>query len=167
MGPSIPDFAGMAGFGIAGYQPECTALTENAFEGNWAAAIALYHAYIWGGACAYNQVSNNRIKRFAGNGIMAEALWGAGTLADSGVSGNNVEDNGNDGILIEPAGANAANSSVDNEAEGNHTNDCEDNTYLIASGPGTALTWNTWFNNIGSLSSPTGLCTPCSGHHHD
>jgi hypothetical protein len=105
-------------------------------------------------------VSNNRIKRFAGNGIVAEAYSGIGTLPYSSISGNDVEENGNDGILIEESSGNAYNSLVDNEAEGNHVNDCEDDTYQLPSGAGTAGTFNVWFNNIGSLSSPAGLCAP-------
>jgi hypothetical protein len=88
---------------------------------------------------------------------------GTGTLAVSSISGNDVEDNGNVGILIEEGASNFYNSLVDNEAEGNHTNDCEDDT---TSGTGTLGTLNTWFNNIGSLSSPAGLCAPGGGHHH-
>jgi hypothetical protein len=118
------------------------------------------------------QVSNNRIKRFAANGIVAETttpLPGTGTLVESSISGNDVEDNGNDGILIEEGAPNLFNSLVDNETEGNHTNDCEDDTHLLPGAPffGTAGTYNTWFNNIGRLSVPAGLCAPGSGHHHD
>jgi hypothetical protein len=50
--------------------------------------------------CYQCQVSNNRIARFAGNGIVAESASCASTLQWSGVSGNIVEDNGLDGILI-------------------------------------------------------------------
>jgi parallel beta-helix repeat protein len=116
-----------------------------------------------GGACGFCEVTNNRVKRFAGNGIVAEASSGTGTLFASGISGNNVEHNGNDGILIEAAAVafNGANLLLDNEAEGNSVNDCEDDT----TGTSTAGTANVWFNNIGSLSSPAGLCAPGSGHH--
>jgi hypothetical protein len=117
------------------------------------------------GPAAFCLVSNNSIKRFAGDGIVAKASSGTGMLAQSEISGNVVEDNGNDGILIEAATtANSLNSLLHNEAEGNHTNDCEDDT---TSGSGTLGTLNTWFDNIGRLSSPAGLCTPDSGHHHD
>jgi len=106
--------------------------------------------------CQECQVSNNRIKRFAGNGIVAEAS----TLEDSGVTGNQVEENGLVGILIEAAD-NYYNTLVDNQAEDNHTNDCEDDT----TGSLTANTDNTWFNNHGNLSSPNGLCAPGRWHH--
>jgi len=43
--------------------------------------------------------------------------------------------------------------------------DCQDTS--LATGPGYTLgTHNTWFNNIGNLSSPNGLCTPGRGHDH-
>jgi parallel beta-helix repeat protein len=116
-----------------------------------------------GGLCTQCQVSNNRIKRFAGNGIVAETtppLPGPATLFQSSISGNDVEDNGNDGILIEEGDPNFSNAVVDNEAEGNHVNDCEDDTYLMGGGTGTVGTFGTWFNNIGSLSLPAGLCAP-------
>jgi parallel beta-helix repeat protein len=118
-----------------------------------------------GQACGFCEVTNNRVKRFAGNGIAAESSSGTGTLFASSISGNEVEDNGNDGILIEAASVNwnAVNSLLDNEAEGNHVNDCEDDT----TGGGTLLTGNTWFNNIGSLSHPAGLCAPGAGHYYE
>ena len=116
-------------------------------------------------ACVACQVSNNTVKGFAGNGIVAETsgtLPGTTTLGQSSISGNDVEGNGNDGILIEEGANNIGNTVVDNKAKGNHTNDCEDDTYLLSIGPpfGTAGTENTWFNNIGSLSLPAGLCAP-------
>jgi parallel beta-helix repeat protein len=257
-GSSDAGFVGMAGFGIAGQSPAAAGITENEFDGNLAAAIALqsaqstqitkntsetdgsfavfvggifnsfshnqgqgfgakgfkllplttpsghadaaidaggdtqslqitdndlkqgeapnyngiaFSAMFGSGVCAQCQVSNNRIKRFAGNGIVAETTEaspaGSGTLFQSSISRNDIEDNGNDGILIEEGSANFSNSLVDNEAEDNHVNDCEDDTNLIPSGTGTAGTHNTWFNNLGSLSVPAGLCAPGSGHHHD
>jgi hypothetical protein len=127
-------------------------------------------------ACEDCVVSNNRIKRFAGNGIVAEAAEGTGTLYLSSISGNEVKDNGNDGILMElsrvPVNTRAAETSeaynsdnalLHNEAEGNHNYDCEDDT----TGSMTAGTANIWFNNIGSLSSPRGLCTLGKWHDHD
>jgi parallel beta-helix repeat protein len=142
-------------------------------EGKTTGYSGIAFTTIFGGSpCENCPVSNNRIKRFAANGIVAEA--GAdpppvipGTLQASSISGNDVEENGNVGILIEGSPANSGNSVVDNEAEHNHTNDCEDETNLIPSGTGTAGTYNTWFNNLGSLSLPAGLCAPGSGHHHD
>jgi parallel beta-helix repeat protein len=129
-------------------------------------------------ACYMCQVSNNRIKRFTGNGIVAEPVSCASTLQWTGVSGNDVEDNGNVGILIgatpcasPPSPYNQFNefiSLVDNEAQGNHVNDCEDDTTGGGYTPiGTLGTANTWFNNIGNSSSPAGLCTPGRGHNHD
>jgi hypothetical protein len=118
------------------------------------------------GVCSNCEVSNNTVKRFAGNGIVAETkgtLPGSPTLGSSMISGNDVEHNGNDGILIEEGDGNYHNTVADNQAEGNHMYDCEDDTYLITPPPfspitGTAGTANTWFNNIGSLSDPAGLC---------
>ena len=110
-------------------------------------------------ACSVN---NNKVKRFPKNGIVAEDS--TGTLYDSTISGNDVEDNGQDGILIEgPASTyNYGNVLFGNKAEGNHVNDCEDDT--TGTGSGTPPTANTWFNNIASSSLPTGLCTPGTWH---
>jgi len=255
VGAGLIPFAGMAGFGIAGLGASGAAITENKFEGNWAAAmdflacialevtkntsekdgafavvsgtgssflsqnqgrdfrpkaplpltgppqvqadaaidvgeasflqindndledgrttgysgIAFTTVFPGGYYCVFCQVSNNRISRFAGNGIMAEASSGSGTLTNSGISGNDVKENGNVGILIEESTGNSGNTVVANEVRGNDTNDCEDDSYLTSPSPpvGTAGTINTWFNNIGSLSLPAGLCTPGRGHHHD
>jgi hypothetical protein len=121
--------------------------------------------------CFMCQVSNNKVKRFSGNGIVAEEASCASTLQWSGVSGNIVEDNGKDGILIgatpcpsAPGPNNKYNqyiSLVDNIAQGNGGNDCEDDT--VGGGYTPVLTLgraNTWSNNIGSLSHPNGLCSP-------
>jgi parallel beta-helix repeat protein len=102
-----------------------------------------------------SNVIGNTIKRFPGNGIVAESQTAA-ALYDSMISGNEVEDNGQDGILIEAGSDSYDNVLFGNKTEGNHTNDCEDDT----TGSGTLATANTWFNNIGSSSNPTGLCTP-------
>ena len=66
------------------------------------------------------------------------------------------------GILIGASPYNYYNTLVDNQAEDNHTNDCEDDT----TGTFTANTANTWFNNNGNLSLPNGLCAPGDRHHH-
>ncbi len=133
-------------------------------------------------------VKNNRIKCFPGTGILAElseivtdAPLPLGTLTSSLILGNEVEDNGLDGIYIDGFVAlNAGNQLFDNEAEGNQRFDCHDDTSEfspasgssatggeIALGPGTAGTWNRWFNNTGNSSSPTGLCTPGKRHDRD
>ena len=242
------DFVGSSGFGIAGGTEEGTSITENAFEGNLAAAIAFYEAeyaeinnntskddgsflvcsdceytffdhnqgrdfgakgflpvpyfvnadaaidlfyynYVlqindnvleegktpnYNGiafsnlrwytsptgydtadyVCEYCQVSNNTVKGFAGNGIVAEPYEAESTLYYSFISRNVVEDNGNDGILIGNAPDNEYNSLFDNKAKDNHVFDCADDT----TGPLTLGTWDTWFNNIGALSHPGRLC---------
>jgi len=110
-------------------------------------------------------VRNNKIKGFPGNGIVAEVLSGTpsmGTLYGSWIVGNEVRDNGMDGIFIEGAGVNNQNILLlDNEAEGNHV-DCQD----TSKGLGTLGTRNDWFNNTGNSSSPAGLCTPGRRHDH-
>jgi parallel beta-helix repeat protein len=108
----------------------------------------------------YSHVSNNTITRFAGNGIVAQPAVSApyyeySTLYLCMIAHNDVEDNGKDGILIGNGEYNYYNAVFDNKAEGNGRNDCEDDTVNDL----TAGTYNTWFNNIGSLSSPGGLCT--------
>jgi hypothetical protein len=116
--------------------------------------------------CIYCQVSNNTIRRFAGNGIVAEATDTYGTLGYSLVSLNAVEDNGNDGILIGNAPDNNFNSLFDNYGEDNQVFDCADDTpptVLL----GTLSTADTWFSNVGRLSYPTGLCTHGRRHYHD
>ncbi len=112
-------------------------------------------------------VKDNKIKRFPGNGIVVEESGGTGTLQFASISGNEVEDNGADGILIENSTDNSGNVLWDNEAEGNPTNDCEDDSGMTTPGTGTAGTHNTWFNNIGTTSSPNRLCSPGRSHDHD
>jgi hypothetical protein len=109
--------------------------------------------------CSQCMVSNNTIKRFGGSGIVAEAYGSSFTLEYSMISKNDVEDNGQDGILIGNASgeANAYNQVFDNKAKGNAPFDCEDDTYTY--GSLTLTTYNTWINNIGPLSYPTGLCS--------
>jgi hypothetical protein len=115
-------------------------------------------------------VKDNTIKEFKGNGIVAETDTTVtptlGMTRYSSIVGNEVEDNGQDGIFIQ--GADVYNSNVslfDNEAEGNHVFDCQDTS--LATAPGYTLgTHDTWFNNLGNLSSPKGLCTPGRGHDH-
>lgn len=117
-------------------------------------------------------VKNNQICRFPGTGILAELYAGSGavgTLNFSVVLGNQVEDNGQDGIhFTYPAGSggistvNGGNQLFDNVAEGNREYDCQDDT----SGTGTATTGNTWAHDTGNLISPTGICAPGKGHDH-
>jgi hypothetical protein len=113
-------------------------------------------------------IKNNYIKGFKSNGIVAETDPTAttGMTRYSSIVGNEVEDNGQDGIFIEGAGVYNSNISLfDNEAEGNRVFDCQDTS--LATGPGYTLgTHNTWFNNIGNLSYPKGLCKPGRGHGH-
>ena len=111
-------------------------------------------------------VKNNKIKGFPGNGIVVEELSGVGTLNNCSIAGNEVQDNGLDGILIEgPASTdNYGIFLFENEAEGNHVFDCADD---MTKGFGTLGTGNNWSNNTGNLSYPTGLCTPGRRHDHD
>jgi len=114
-------------------------------------------------------IKDNRIKGFKQDGIVAETDPTAttGMTRYSSIVGNEVEDNGQDGIFIEGAGVYNSNISLfENEAEGNHVFDCQDTS--LATGPGYTLgTHNTWFNNLGNLSYPKGLCTPGRGHDRD
>ena len=121
-------------------------------------------AFVWyspppGPANSHLYLTNNTVRGFAGNGIIA---W-SNTLSATLILGNEVEDNRSGGILIEESAGNVGNSFFDNEAEGNSNNDCEDDT----SGSGTLGRGNTWFHNTGNLSVPTGLCTPGNWHDRD
>jgi hypothetical protein len=110
--------------------------------------------YVVGTFCS---VTNNRIARFAGNGIVAEPT-SASTLQVCQITQNDIEDNGGVGILIGNASANQYNQIMDNRVEENHVYDCEDETAGTLSG--TPPTANTWFNNSRGVSSPNGLCGP-------
>jgi parallel beta-helix repeat protein len=110
--------------------------------------------------CEYCQVSNNTVRGFAGSGIVAQPT-SPSTLQASMVSRNYIEDNGEGGILL--GNSSYYNQLEDNKAQGNHPNDCEDDT--APNGSYTAETYNTWINNSGSLSSPTGLCSPGGWWH--
>ena len=110
-------------------------------------------------------VINNKIREFPGHGIMAKDTSGGGTLTNSSIIGNEVFDNGVDGIFMEGTLAfNYGNDLFDNIAGDNTNYDCKDGTN---GGFGTLGTSNFWFNNLGSLSSPTGLCTPVTLPDHD
>lgn len=103
--------------------------------------------------CGYCQESNNGIKGFTGNGIVAEPYASDATLYYSLISRNQVEENGNHEILIGLAPGNEYNSLFYNKGVGNRGFDCEDDTTNHL----TAGTYDTWFHNIGRLSSPAGL----------
>jgi hypothetical protein len=137
-------------------------ISDNWLEAGTASGDGI--AFVWysppsGPANTNLYVTNNKIRRFLGKGIVA---W-PNTLSATLILGNQVEDNGSDGILIESGENNVGNSFFDNEAEGNSNNDCEDDT----SGSGTLGRGNTWFHNTGNLSVPAGLCTPGKWHDRD
>ena len=151
-----------------GLQINDNVLDEGKTAGYNGIAFSTIAGFDSGDVCEYCHVSNNTITRFTGNGIVAEpgdssSPWYP-TLVYSMISSNDVEDNGNDGILIESGQYNGYNSLFDNKAEGNHANDCEDDTALT--GSFTAETLNTWFNNIGPMSEPAGLCAPAPPRWH-
>jgi hypothetical protein len=109
----------------------------------------------------YVTVKNNKIKGFPENGIVAEEQSG-GTLIYSWILGNEVLDNGSDGISIQDSNYNI--SLFDNHVEGNLL-DCNDAT---TGGVGTLTTQDIWLNDTGNSSNLTGpppLCTP--GRRHD
>jgi hypothetical protein len=113
---------------------------------------------------AIANVENNKIRGFPGNGIVAEQQSGTGTLQASWIVGNEVWDNGADGIFIDIN--NQGITFFDNQAQGNHVLDCND----ASTGSGTLGTANDWFNNTGYSSYPVGppsLCTPAIRHNHD
>jgi parallel beta-helix repeat protein len=153
-----------------GYQNNGLLITDNDLEEGKARQysgidFATYFGLETGLTADYNnevcnacQIKGNKIARFAGNGIVAEASATAetGTLYESTIAYNDVSDNGLDGILIGDAPYNIENTLVSNEAKGNHTNDCEDDTL----GTWTAGTYSSWYGNIGLLSSLPGLCNP-------
>jgi parallel beta-helix repeat protein len=104
----------------------------------------------------YVTVKNNRISGFPENGIVAETLP-SGTLIYSWILGNEVLDNGADGISIQDSNYNI--TVLDNRAEGNAV-DCYDGT---SGGGGTLGAQDIWLNDAGNTSNLTGpppLCTP-------
>jgi len=110
----------------------------------------------------YVTVKNNKIKGFPENGIVADTQTD-GTLIYSWILGNEVLDNGSDGISIQDSNYNI--SLFDNLVEGNLL-DCHDAT---TGGVGTLGTQNIWLNDTGNSSNLTGpppLCTPGRGHDH-
>jgi hypothetical protein len=149
-------------------------ISDNSLEegkGPISNGIAFTHAFGSGTPNQYLYVKNNRICRFPGTGILAELYAGdMGTLNFSVVLGNQVEDNGQDGIHFKypvggppgPFSVNVGNQLFDNVAEGNREYDCQDDT----SGTGTATTGNTWVHDAGNLISPTGICAPGKGYDH-
>jgi hypothetical protein len=112
-------------------------------------------------------VMNNRISRFPGTGILAGIQGGAGsvgTLDASTIVGNHVEKNGVAGIHILWNGggmiyANLSNRFYDNEAEGNGSFDCRDDT----GGLNPTGTDNFWLHNTGNSSSPRSICASGKG----
>jgi hypothetical protein len=142
------------------YYNEYIQINDNDLEKGKKNGIAFSDVYEADYTCEYCEASNNTVKQFADNGIVAEK---GDTLYYSVISGNDVEDNGNDGIFIEYGSYNYDNSLFDNKALNNQKNDCEDNTAPY--GIFTATTYNTWFNNIGSMSLPNGLCTARGWRH--
>jgi parallel beta-helix repeat protein len=111
----------------------------------------------------YVTVKNNRIRGFPENGIVAETLPN-GTLTYSWILGNEVLDNGADGISIQDSNYN--NTVLDNRAEGNAV-DCYDGT---TEGGGTLGAQDIWLNDAGNSSNligPPPLCTPGRWHDHD
>jgi len=105
--------------------------------------------------CEDCQISNNQISQFTGDGIVAEASETGPTLDYSGITANQVQQNGGVGILIGASSENYYNTVLNNHMEENHTSDCEDET--IGSGSGTPATADTWVNNVG-WGRPVGLC---------
>jgi parallel beta-helix repeat protein len=118
-----------------------------------------------GGNPTYNYyvtVKNNKIKGFPENGIVADTQT-EGTLIYSWILGNEVLDNGSDGISIQDSNYNI--SLFDNQVEGNLL-DCHDAT---TEGTGPSGITDIWLNDTGNSSNVTGpppLCTPGRGHDH-
>jgi parallel beta-helix repeat protein len=71
--------------------------------------------------------------------------------SDFTISGNTITGSATDGIWVQD-GSDGTISS--NSATGSGSNDCQDST----SGSGTLGTADTWTDDMGSTSSPTGLC---------
>jgi hypothetical protein len=111
-------------------------------------------------------IKDNTIKGFKCNGIVAEAASGQGMTRYSSLVANEIKENGQYGINIEAATTSNTNISFfDNEAARNGVLDCNDDS--VASGPSgyTLGTHDTWFNDIGKSSFPTGICTARGWEH--
>jgi hypothetical protein len=123
-------------------------------EGNDPISHGIAFTTIFGtsGYNAWVNLEYNQIARFPGDGIVAEPAM----ALDCSILGNQVTDNGLDGIFIDGIPANLNNTVFDNSAYGNHRFDCHDDT----SGILTAGTANSWVNNTGTLRYPVGICSP-------
>jgi parallel beta-helix repeat protein len=111
-------------------------------------------------------IKDNTIKGFKCNGVVAEAASGQGMTRYSSLVANEIKENGQYGINIQAATTSNTNISFfDNEAVGNGVLDCNDDS--VASGPSgyTLGTHDTWFNDIGKSSYPTGICTARGWEH--
>ncbi|MHB8576659.1 MAG: right-handed parallel beta-helix repeat-containing protein [Dehalococcoidia bacterium] len=102
------------------------------------------------------RVSGNATTQLGFDGI---SLFDATT--DSAISDNHSDQNRDDGYLLDSSAM--KNTLSNNEAKGNTHFDCEDQSH----GSGTAGTANTWKDNQGKTSSPSGICKAGDGDHGD
>jgi parallel beta-helix repeat protein len=136
-------------------------LSDNTLSGGIAAAGISFNADFYpegtGDVISGNTISdhaNGIVVRGANSAVAGNTFPGA---SDFTISGNTITGSATDGISVQD-GSDGTISS--NSATGSGTFDCQDST----TGSGTGGTDDTWTNDIGSTSSPAGLCaTPGNG----
>ena len=103
------------------------------------------HGLFWGISLfgAHGSVAGNEIHGGTDNGIIVDNTIGVD------ISNNTVSGRGGNGIGVGPS--TSGNTIHDNDFSGNAATDCVD----LSSGPA-----NTWTNDFGDESSPSGICTP-------
>jgi len=166
------------GVGIYVFEPGAgSTTTKNHIRAGNNDGVAVDCFFATAGCSAGSQVADNKIEHNAGPGIgvyngqqnnMLDDNHltdnaGGGILLDvasaNTVSNNKVKDNGTDGAdVTDGIRVNAV--STDNTISKNHmknnvTHDCHD----FSLGTGTAFTANTWTDNRGETSVPSGLCS--------
>ena len=143
-----------------------TSVTDNTLKGNGASSasgIQLNSNFYAPGTGV--SMSSNKISGFYYGIHITGSNYGGGFAAPSGflVEDNTVTGSLQNGIELNPGTDNASAPSggtlSDNSSTGSGTYDCFD----ASSGSGTAGTANTWLNDIGTTSSPRGLCTTLPG----
>ena len=130
----------------------------NAFTDVTGNELSNSHVGVWISDIGFAGGTVNLGAEISGNTLRAMSVYGIGveagnSLASSTISGNTITASGVDGIRIQ-GGPNNNNTISGNTLSGSDEHDCHDDT----AGEGTRGTWNTWVDNEGGTSQPSGLC---------